>query len=65
MDTDRITLRELFDGLMNGDPMIRPLYEPYFLSTEVENRVTFKVEYLSPGDDDLIVERVKSLLEGT
>lgn len=64
MDTDRITLRELFDGLMNGDPMIRPLYEPYFLSTEVENRVTFKVEYLSPGDDDLIVERVKALLEG-
>jgi len=64
MDTNQITLRELFDGLMNGTPMIRPLYEPLFLSTEVENRVTFKVEYLQPGDDNLIVERVKSLVDG-
>jgi hypothetical protein len=44
--------------------MIRPLYEPYFLSTEVANRITFKVEYLQSGDDDLIVERVKTLVEG-
>jgi hypothetical protein len=64
VDTNQVTLRELFDGLMDGDPMIRALYEPYFLSTEVANRITFKVEYLQPGDDDLIVERVKSLLEG-
>ena len=64
MDTNQLTLRELFNGLMDGDPMIRPLYEPYFLSTEVENRITFKVEYLQPEDTDLIVERVKSLVDG-
>jgi len=62
MDTNKLTLKGLFDGLMNSDPMIRPLYEPAFLSTEVENRITFKVEYLNPGDDELIVERVKTLL---
>lgn len=64
VETNQLTLRDLFDGLMDGDPMIRSLYEPYFLSTEVANRITFKVEYLQPGDDDLIVERVKSLVEG-
>jgi L-seryl-tRNA(Ser) seleniumtransferase len=64
METNRLTLRELFNGLMDGDPIIRPLYEPYFLSTEVANRITFKVEYLQPGDDDLIVERVIYLVEG-
>lgn len=62
METSKVTLRELFNGLMDGDPMIRPLYEPSFLSTEVVGRITLKVEYLQPGDDDLIVERVKSLL---
>ena len=63
VDAKKLSLKELFDGLMNGDPVIRPLYEPYFLSTEVENRITFKVEYLQPGDTDLIIERVKSLLD--
>ncbi len=63
MNTSKVTLRELFNGLMDGDPMIRPLYEPSFISTEVEGRVTLKVEYLQPGDDVLIVERVKSLLD--
>ncbi len=63
MDTRKVTLRELFNGLMDGDPMIRPLYEPSFISTEVEGRITLKVEYLQPGDDALIVERVKSLLD--
>ena len=63
VDAKNLSLKELFDGLMNGDPVIRPLYEPYFLSTEVENRITFKVEYLQPGDTDLIIERVKSLLD--
>jgi L-seryl-tRNA(Ser) seleniumtransferase len=62
MDDSKLTLKGLFDGLMSGDPMIRPLYEPTFISTEVKNRITFKVEYLQPGDDGLIVERVKSLL---
>ncbi|MBT7915284.1 hypothetical protein HN588_15405 [Candidatus Bathyarchaeota archaeon] len=63
VDAKNLSLKELFDGLMNGDPVIRPLYEPYFLSTEVENRITFKIEYLQPGDTDLIIERVKSLLD--
>ncbi|MBT5643141.1 hypothetical protein HOJ44_08505, partial [Candidatus Bathyarchaeota archaeon] len=63
VDAKKLSLKELFDGLMNGDPVIRPLYEPYFLSTEVENRITFKIEYLQPGDTDLIIERVKSLLD--
>jgi len=62
MGEGKLTLRNLYDGLMAGDPVIRPLYEPSFLSTEVSGRITLKVEYLQAGDDDLIVERVKFLL---
>jgi hypothetical protein len=62
MDTDKVTLKELSDGLFNGTPRIKTLYEPGFISNEVANRITLKAEYLLLGDKEIILERVKELL---
>ena len=63
MDTDKLTLRELSDGLFNGSPRIKTLYEPTFISNEVENRITLKTEYLLPGDKEIILSRIRELLD--
>ena len=57
-----ISLRSIYEDLLNGTPVIRTLYEPYFLTKEGGNRITFKVEYLIPGDDDIIIRRVSEIL---
>jgi D-glucosaminate-6-phosphate ammonia-lyase len=57
-----VSLRTLYEKLLNGSPVIRTLYEPLFLTKEGGNRVTFKVEYLIPGDDDIIVRRVAEIM---
>lgn len=57
-----VPLRTVFEELLNGTPTIRTLYQPFFLTADAANRVTFKVEYLLPGDDDIIVRRVSEVL---
>lgn len=57
-----VSLRTLYDELLNGSPTIRTLHEPFFLTKEAANRITFKVEYLLPGDDDIILNRVAEIL---
>ena len=55
-------LREVYDGLLSGSPSIKALYEPFFITNEAANRITFKAEYLLPGDMSIIVERIKELV---
>jgi D-glucosaminate-6-phosphate ammonia-lyase len=62
LDSDKLSLRELSDALFEGDPCIRTLYEPTFISDQVKNRITLKVEYLLPGDKELIIKRIKEIL---
>jgi len=57
-----VSLRGLYEKLLNGSPVIRTLHEPLFLTKEGGNRVTFKVEYLLPGDDDIIFRRVSEIM---
>ncbi len=57
-----VSLRSIYENLLNGSPVIRTLYEPLFLTKEGGNRVTFKVEYLITGDDDIIVQRVSEIM---
>ena len=63
LTTNKLTLSELSDELFNGDPSIRTLYEPTFISDEVKNRITLKTEYLLPGDKEIILNRIKEILE--
>lgn len=61
-DTGTVPLRKIYDSLLNGAPSIRTLYEPFFLTNEAGNRITLKVEYLIPGDDEIIIKRLTEIM---
>ena len=62
VEDDRVSLHSIYESLLNGSPVIRALYEPFFLTKEGGNRITFKVEYLVPGDDDIILRRLAEIM---
>jgi seryl-tRNA(Sec) selenium transferase len=62
IDTDKMKLKELYYALLSGEPSIRTLYEPFFITGEATNRITLKVEYLLPGDKELILDRLNQIL---
>ena len=62
MDGGKVSLRALYEGLFYGEPCIRALFEPFFITNEAANRVTFKVEYLLPGDKEVILGRIREIL---
>jgi L-seryl-tRNA(Ser) seleniumtransferase len=63
LDNDvKISLEELHELLKEGDPSIRALYEPFFITMEAKDRITFKVEYLLPSDESIILERLKEIM---
>lgn len=55
-------LREVYEGLLAGSPSIKALYEPFFITGEAAGRVTFKLEYLLPGDEEIILDRLAELV---
>lgn len=55
-------LRKVYEELLHGEPSIRTLYEPFFLVKDAANRITFKVEYLIPGDQEIILDRLSDIL---
>jgi L-seryl-tRNA(Ser) seleniumtransferase len=56
------TLKELHELLREGDPSIRALYEPFFITMEAKDRITFKVEYLLPSDEGIILQRLEEIM---
>jgi L-seryl-tRNA(Ser) seleniumtransferase len=62
IDSVKLTLKELYEALLFGEPSIRGLYEPFFITREAANRITLKVEYLLPGDKEIIVDRLCQIL---
>jgi L-seryl-tRNA(Ser) seleniumtransferase len=64
LDGADITLKGLHTALMEGDPTIRTLHEPYFVTPDAKNRITLKAEYLLPGDDETILNRITEILKG-
>ncbi len=62
VESGDVSLRTIYEELLTGSPPIKALYEPYFLTTEAANRMTFKVEYLLPGDEDIIVDRINEIM---
>ena len=51
------------DELFSGDPSIKALYEPYFITNDAANRITFKLEYLLPGDKEIILSRLREIMK--
>ena len=58
-----ITLKGLHAALHDGDPSIRTLHEPYFITPDAKNRITLKTEYLLKGDDETILDRITQILQ--
>jgi len=63
--TPGITLKGMHTALHDGDPSIRTLHEPYFITPDAKNRITFKTEYLLKGDDETILNRITQILQNT
>ena len=49
--------------LLEGDPAIETLYEPAFLIDDYKGKLTMNTEYMLPGDDAIIVQRIKEILK--
>lgn len=63
LDHETITLRTLYEELLKGEPSIKTLYEPFFITNKAANRITLKVDYLLPGDKEIILERIKGIVK--
>jgi len=60
-----ITLKGLHTTLHEGDPSIRTLHEPYFITPDAKNRITLKTEHLLEGDDETILNRITQITKNT
>ncbi|MDX1315537.1 MAG: hypothetical protein R3356_08550, partial [Eudoraea sp.] len=58
VESGNISLRTLYEKLLTGSPSIKTIYEPFFLTTEAANRISIKVEYFLPGDDEIVLKRI-------
>ena len=61
-DESKITLRRLHELLLEGDPPIETLYEPFFVIPDAAGRITLKAEYLLEGDEQIIIERIRHIM---
>ena len=62
-DDAEVSLKGLHTALLEGDPSIRTLHEPYFVTPEANNRITLKAETLLEGDHEIILDRITKILE--
>jgi L-seryl-tRNA(Ser) seleniumtransferase len=62
VEPGNVSLRNLYEGLLTGSPPIKTIYEPYFLTTEAANRISIKVEYFLPGDDEIVLKRINEIM---
>jgi L-seryl-tRNA(Ser) seleniumtransferase len=58
-----IDLRKIHQLLLKSDPPIEALNEPFFITPEAEGKITFKVEYLLPGDSDIIIKQLREIVK--
>ena len=53
---------ELHQGLVDGDPSIEGIYEPYYLLEDYKGILVFNPQYILDGEEQLIIERIKGIL---
>jgi L-seryl-tRNA(Ser) seleniumtransferase len=58
-----ISGKELANILRDGDPSIETLYEAGFLLENAKGKVTINPQYLLEGDADIVINRIKEILE--
>ena len=63
LDDAGISLKGLHTALLDGDPSIQTLHEPYFITPEAKDRITLKAEYLLEGDDEIILNRIADIIK--
>jgi L-seryl-tRNA(Ser) seleniumtransferase len=63
LNDERISLKNLYNNLIEGDPSIWTLYEPYFITPHAKDRITIKAEYLLEGDDEIIIRKINSIMK--
>ena len=62
-EVNGISLKGLHGKLLEGDPVIETLYEPSFLIDDYKGKLTMKTEYMLPGDDAIVVQRIREILK--
>jgi len=62
-DEAGISLKRLHSELLQGTPAIETLLEPYFIIPDSGGKITIKVEHLLEGDERIIRDRVKEIVE--
>ena len=58
-DVYGLTTKELFDALIEGEPSIVTVYEPYFLLEDYHGLFSVNPQFLSPNEIEVIIIRVK------
>ncbi len=53
---------ELHRGLVDGDPSIEGIYEPYYLLEDCEGILVFNMQYILEGEEQLIIDRIRDIL---
>ena len=54
-----VSTKELFQALIYGEPSIVSVYEPYFLLESYHGLFTVNPQFLSDGEVDVIIRRIK------
>jgi uncharacterized pyridoxal phosphate-dependent enzyme len=53
----------LHQGLVDGDPSIEGIYEPYYLLEDYEGKLVFNPQNILEGEELIILQRVKEILK--
>ena len=61
-DVCGISGRDLVKKLREGDPSIELIYEPAFLLEDFKDKVTINPEFMLDGDELIVIENIKKLL---
>jgi hypothetical protein len=53
----------LHQGLVDGDPSIEGIYEPYYLLEDYVGKLVFNLQNILEGEELIILQRVKEILK--
>lgn len=57
-----MTGRQLHQGLIDGDPSIEGIYEPYYLLEDYEGMLVFNPQNILEGEEQIILTRISRIL---
>lgn len=57
-----ITGGQLHQGLIDGDPSIEGIYEPYYLLEDYEGMLVFNPQNILEGEEQIILQRIRKVL---